>query len=75
MLNAEGGRIVVGIAFDRDLQGYAVSGCSCSDRNELKVLDMINEKCHDFADSVAVKVHPCGIILDNKCRLVSNLKM
>lgn len=75
MLNQKGGRILVGISYDRDMQSNVVAGCYCTEKTKERIIETINEKCKEFADLVEVRVHDCGIIADNSCQIVSNLKM
>ncbi|KAM3136433.1 hypothetical protein pb186bvf_011391 [Paramecium bursaria] len=70
-------KIIIGIAFDKEMQSFVVAGCHCSDKKVLLVINAINEACKKIkvSEYVKVSVHDCGAIIDGESRVVTDHKM
>ncbi|CAD8076286.1 unnamed protein product [Paramecium sonneborni] len=71
------GKILIGISYDKDLNGYVVSGCFCQDKKAYQVVNTIMNKCKEFGCDqwVNIKVQDCGVLLQDQCYIVNNLKI
>ena len=70
-------KIIIGIAFDKEMQSFVVAGCHCSDKKVLLVINAINEACKKIkvSEYVKISVHDCGAIIDGESRVVTDHKM
>ncbi|CAK81860.1 unnamed protein product (macronuclear) [Paramecium tetraurelia] len=71
------GKILIGISYDKDLNGYVVSGCFCQEKKAYQVMNSIMNKCKEFGCDqwVNIRLHECGVLLQDQCYVVNNLKI